>query len=127
MGNKQEKLEAMMLFEKHDVIANTEPWWDDSQDWNGYQWLSMTTSSSEGTGKEGGEEVREGTECEEMSLKNGHEQDKVRETKARKEALWLVPATGHPIKQSLQMRPSSSGYRRHHNHRLWYHWEISTT
>lgn len=41
--------------------------------------------------------------------------------------MWLVPATGHPIKQSLLMRPSSSGYRRHHNHRLFYHWGISTT
>ncbi|PKU28576.1 rna-directed dna polymerase from mobile element jockey-like [Limosa lapponica baueri] len=30
MGNKQEELEAIMLLERYDIVAITEPWWDES-------------------------------------------------------------------------------------------------
>jgi len=49
-------------------------------------WLSMATSCSEGIGKEGKERDiaiynRKGIECEELSLKNSHEQV---------ESLWVT-------------------------------------
>jgi len=34
LGNKQEELEATMLLENHNVIANTKTWWNDSHDWH---------------------------------------------------------------------------------------------
>ena len=34
MGNKQEELETMVQLGKHDLIAITETWWDESHDWN---------------------------------------------------------------------------------------------
>ncbi|KAJ7427992.1 hypothetical protein WISP_02289 [Willisornis vidua] len=34
MGNKQEKLEALVQQENYDVVAITETWWDDSYDWS---------------------------------------------------------------------------------------------
>ncbi|PKU31387.1 mitochondrial fission process protein 1 [Limosa lapponica baueri] len=79
MGNKQEELEATVLLESYDLVAITETWWDKSHDWsaaiNGYRLL-------EETGEEGRAEValdgalyiRKWIECEELSLKNTHEQ-----------------------------------------------------
>jgi len=75
----------------------------------------MATSCSEGTSKVGGEEtlpfLKEGKESGELSLKNGHGQV---------ESLWVrdrgnkgsLMNTGHPIKQSLLLKPCSSSYRR---------------
>ena len=41
LGNKQEKLEATVLLQNHNVVAITETWWNDSSDWsvasNGYK------------------------------------------------------------------------------------------
>ena len=34
MGNKQEKLEAIVLLESYHLIAITETWWDEYHDWN---------------------------------------------------------------------------------------------
>ena len=67
-----------MLLENHDIAANTENCWDDSMT---RVWLSTATSWLGGAGKEGGEEgiaiyIRKWTECEELSLKNSHEQVK---------------------------------------------------
>ena len=33
MDNKQEELEAIMQQEDYDIIAITETWWSNSQDW----------------------------------------------------------------------------------------------
>lgn len=41
--------------------------------------------------------------------------------------LWLVSITGHLIKQSQSMKPSTSSYRRCHNHSLSSCWGTSTT
>jgi len=35
MGNKQEELEAIVQLEKYDVVAITETWWDNSDNWIG--------------------------------------------------------------------------------------------
>ncbi|PKU37320.1 mitochondrial fission process protein 1 [Limosa lapponica baueri] len=34
MGNKQDELEAMVQQDSYDVVAITEMWWDDGQNWN---------------------------------------------------------------------------------------------
>jgi len=72
-------------------------------------WQLMTTSCSKGTVEEGGKRLwplyqKEGIECEEVSLKNDHEQVKslwVKETEATMEALWLRSATCCLMKWSL--------------------------
>ena len=34
MGNKWDKLEAIVQQDNYDVVAITETWWDDCHDWN---------------------------------------------------------------------------------------------
>jgi len=72
MGNKQEELEATVLLESYDLIALTESWWDESHDWSvaidGDRW-----------GKRGegiALYIKNSIQCEELSLKNSHEQVK---------------------------------------------------
>lgn len=94
MGNKQE-LKAMMLLEKHDVVASTELWWDDSPDWNvainGYKLFRRISRGRRGGGQ--------GTECEETSLKKGHEQDKVRVRDQGNKGSLMVGACYRPPNQ----------------------------
>jgi len=76
MGNKQEELEAIVLQESYDLIAFTETWWDKSHDW------SMVVDGCrlfrrERWGKRGGgvsHYIKKSIQCEELSLKNNHEQ-----------------------------------------------------
>ena len=75
--------------------------------------------------------IKEGIECEELSLRNGPEQAEslvVRvKMEAAKEALWYVFNTGTLIKRSLLMKHSPSSYRSCHNRRLLSCWGTSTT
>ena len=87
----------------------------------GYRLLQAVQNgqaSKEGEGGSVAIYTRRGTECEELSVKNSHKQVEslwVTETEAANgAALWLMSTTGHLIKQSLSMRPSTSSYRRHH-------------
>ena len=73
-----------------DIVAISKIWWDDSHDWcvaiNDYKLLRRQ-------GRRGGGVaiyIRKGIECEELLLKNSHEQVKslwVKEIKAEKGAL----------------------------------------
>lgn len=93
-------------------IVLTETWWGgDSHDQTGYWWL---TSYLEGKGEEGREEAlssfKKGIDCEETSLKNGHEeiesfQIRIRD---RSNSLWLVSTAGHLTRQRLLVKPPSS-------------------
>ena len=76
IGNKQEKLEAPVLLESYDLIALTETWWDESHGWSvaidGYRLFRRGT-----WGKRGGGialYIKKSIQCEELSLKNSHEQ-----------------------------------------------------
>lgn len=73
-SNKQEELETTLLLESYDLVAITEMW-DKSHDWtvtiNGYR-LFRRHSRKRGGGI--APYVKRWIECEEMSLKNGHEQ-----------------------------------------------------
>jgi len=78
MGNKREDLEATVLPGHYDLIAITETWWDESHDWsvaiNDYKLFRR-----ERRGKKGGGialYIRKSIQCEELSLKNSHEQIK---------------------------------------------------
>lgn len=73
LRDKHKELEASMVLENHGIVAVTEIRYDYSHDWN----LTVDTiSCAKGTDKEGGEEAfpAKGKECEELSLKNDHEQ-----------------------------------------------------
>lgn len=62
-----------MLLENHDVVAVIEIWWDDFYDWT----VAVGNYKPfRGTDEEEGEEVPlyQGTEGEELSMKNGQEQ-----------------------------------------------------
>ncbi|RMC21625.1 hypothetical protein DUI87_02492 [Hirundo rustica rustica] len=54
MGNKQEKLEAMVQHQSYDVVAITETWWDDSHSWstalNGYKLFRTDRKGRRGGG-----------------------------------------------------------------------------
>jgi len=76
LGNKQEELEATVLLEIYDLIALTETWWDKSHDWSvaidGYLLFRRDRR-----GKRSGHValyIKKSTWCEELSLKNSHEQ-----------------------------------------------------
>ncbi|PKU42649.1 nipped-b-like protein [Limosa lapponica baueri] len=76
MGNKQEELEAILLQESYDIVAITETWWDESYDWsvviNGYKLFRRDRRGR----RVGGVAlyVKKWLECEELLLKNSHEQ-----------------------------------------------------
>ena len=76
MGNKQEEIQATVMLESYDVIALSETWWDESHDWsaaiNGYR-----LNRRDRWGKRGGGVAlynKKSIQCEELSLKNSHEQ-----------------------------------------------------
>ncbi|KAM6103455.1 uncharacterized protein LJ206_014212 [Theristicus caerulescens] len=76
MGNKQEELEATMPPESYDLVAITETWWDESHDWSsaieGYRLFRRDRRGRRGGGV--ALYVKKLMECEELSLKNSHEQ-----------------------------------------------------
>jgi len=78
LGNKQEDLEDTVLLENSDIVAVTKTWWDDSHDWSmafsGYKLFRRYRQGRRGGGVDIC--VRKGIECEELSLKNSHEQVK---------------------------------------------------
>jgi len=83
MGNKQEELEAAVLLESYHLIALTETWWDECHDWSmtiyGYRLFRRDR-----WGKIGGGialYIKKSIQCEELSLKNSHEQV---------ESLWVT-------------------------------------
>jgi len=78
MGNKHEELEATVLLESYDLIALIETWWKESRDWSvaidGYRLFRRDRE-----GKRGGGValwIEKSIQCEELSLKNSHEQVK---------------------------------------------------
>ena len=76
MGNKQEELEATVLLESYDLVAITETWWDESHDWSaaidGYKLFRRDRRGRRG--REVALYVKKWIDCEELSLKNSHEQ-----------------------------------------------------
>ncbi|KAK4807081.1 hypothetical protein QYF61_018422 [Mycteria americana] len=101
MGNKQEELEATMLLESYDLVAITETWWDESHDWsaaiNGYRLFRRDRQGRRGGGV--ALYIKKWIDCEELSLKNSHEQV---------ESLW-PPDQGEPIDEAalLQLQEAS--------------------
>ena len=75
--------------------------------------------------------IKEGIECEELSLRNGPEQAESLVVRVKMEAaqgaLWYVFSTGTLIKRSLLMKHSPSSYRSCHDRRLSSCWGTSTT
>jgi len=76
MGNKQEELEATVLLENCDLVDITETWWDESHNWSvaieGYRLFRRDRQGRRGGGVV--LYVKKWIECEELSLKNSHEQ-----------------------------------------------------
>jgi len=75
-GNKHEELEATMLLESYDLIALTETWWDEFHDWS-VAIDSHRLFRRDRQGKSGGGValyIKKSIQCEELSLKNSHEQ-----------------------------------------------------
>jgi len=78
MGNKQEELETVVQLGKYDLIAIMETWWDESHDWNtlieDYRLFRRDRQ-----GRRGGRValyVRKWIDCEELCLRNSHDQVK---------------------------------------------------
>ncbi|PKU44704.1 glycerol kinase [Limosa lapponica baueri] len=71
MGNKQEELEATVLLESYDIVANTETWCDESHDWSvaieGYKLFRRDRRERRGGGVT--LYVKEWIESEEISIK----------------------------------------------------------
>ncbi|PKU34424.1 nedd4-binding protein 2-like 2 [Limosa lapponica baueri] len=86
MGNKQEELEATLLLKSYDLVAITETWWDESHDWrvaiDGYRVFIRDRRGRRGRGV--ALYIKKWLECEELLLKNSHEQV---------ESLWLQEAS----------------------------------
>ncbi|PKU48789.1 mitochondrial fission process protein 1 [Limosa lapponica baueri] len=80
MGKKQEELEAIVWHESYDVVAITEMWWDESNDWSaameGYKLFRRDRQGRRGGGV--ALYVREDYECVELTEGNG-----------RVECLWV--------------------------------------
>jgi len=70
--NKQEKLEPTVLLKNNDIVAVSETWQDDSHD--SFKLLIRDRQGRRGLGV--AIYLRKGIECEELSLKNSHEQVK---------------------------------------------------
>ncbi|KAK4825509.1 hypothetical protein QYF61_000022 [Mycteria americana] len=75
MGNKQEEWQATVLLESYDLIAIAETWWDKSHDWSGCRWLQAV---QKGQARKEGQRYcplhQEMDKCEDLSLKNSHDQ-----------------------------------------------------
>jgi len=78
MGNKQEELEATVLLERYDLVALTETWWNVSHDWSvaihSYRLFRRHRWRKRGEGV--ALYIKKSIQCEELSLKNSHEQVK---------------------------------------------------
>ena len=65
-----------MLLESYNLVAITEIWWDKSHDWSvaidGYRLFRRDRRGRRGGGV--ALYVKKWIDCEELSLKNGHEQ-----------------------------------------------------
>ena len=76
MGNKQEELETMAQLGKYDLIAITETWWDESHSWNtlieDYRLFRRNRQGRSGGGI--ALYVRKWIDCEELCLRNSHDQ-----------------------------------------------------
>jgi len=76
MGNKQEELEPTMRLESCDLVALTETWWDEFHDWSmaidGYRLFRRDRRAKRGGGI--ALYIEKSIPCEELSLKNSHEQ-----------------------------------------------------
>jgi len=83
LGNKQEELETTVLLENHNIVDIIKTHRDDSHNWkvviNGYRLFRRDRQGRKGGGV--ATYIREGIECEELSLKNNHEQA---------ECLWVT-------------------------------------
>ncbi|PKU32056.1 rna-directed dna polymerase from mobile element jockey-like [Limosa lapponica baueri] len=83
MGNKQGELEAIMLLESYDIVAITEPCWDESYDWSvaieGYKLFRRDRRGRRGGGV--ALYLKEWIESEEVLLKNSQEEV---------ESLWIM-------------------------------------
>jgi len=82
MGNKQEKLEAIIQQDGYDLVAITETWWDNSHDWyavmDGYRLFRKDRPTRRGGGV--ALYMREQLECIELGLGANEE---------RVESLWV--------------------------------------
>ena len=85
MGNKLEELETVAQFGKYDLIAITEPWWDESHDWNTLieDYRLFRRDRQVRRVVELPSYVRKWTDCEELCLRNSHDQV---------ESLWVKTA-----------------------------------
>ena len=76
LGNKQDELETVMCLENYDLVAITETWWDDSHNWNttieGYRLFRRDRLGRKGGGV--ALYVKEWIDCEELPLRNSHDQ-----------------------------------------------------
>jgi len=76
MGDKQEELEATVLLESYDLVAITENWWHESHDWrmaiDGYRLFKRDMQGRRGRGV--ALYIMKSIQCEELFLKNSHEQ-----------------------------------------------------
>ena len=78
MGNKQEELETVVQLGKYDLIAITETWWDESHDCNTLI-EDNRLFRRDRQGRRGGRVVlcvRKWIDCEELCLRNSHDQVK---------------------------------------------------
>lgn len=76
LGNQQEEVEASVVLENYDLVAITETWWDKSHDWSAtmddYGLFRMDRAGKRGT--QVALCIKRWNECEELSLKNSHEE-----------------------------------------------------
>jgi len=78
MGNKQEELETMVQLGKYDLIAIMETWWDELHSWNTLtEYYSLFRRDRQGRrGSRVALYVRKWMDCEELCLRNSHDQVK---------------------------------------------------
>ncbi|KAK4806137.1 hypothetical protein QYF61_001060 [Mycteria americana] len=98
IGNKQEELEATVLLESYDLVAITETWWDESHDWSaaidGYRLFRREKQGRRGGGV--ALYIKKWIDCEELSLKNSHEQVESLWEASRSQDLVLLGDFNHP-------------------------------
>jgi len=116
MGNQQEGLEAAVLLESYELLAITETWWDKSCDWSatidGY---SLFRRDSQGRRSRGiAFCIKKWIDCEELSLKNSHEQlanlrvrivDEGNKGNLVVDVYYRPPDQGEPIEEVVFLQP----------------------
>ena len=126
MGNKQEEIKTVVQLRKYDLIAITETWWDKSHNWNtvieGYRLFRRDRQGRRGGGVP--LYVRKWIDCEELCLRNSHNQVeslwvkiKDRSSKGR---LVVGVCYRPPDQGELVDKPSSFSCRRCHTRGLLY-------